>query len=144
MLIHNIQYCITIFSAEPTFDHTWYPNFAWRIAFCSNCSGHIGWQYNNKENTKIFFGFTKSGIKDVGKISNCMTPPTSPQGFITSLRQEMFSYQPTSQSAAPEPKPEPASEPKSKPKDKKRKRGRSFPFILFQKLKMFFKYGCSS
>jgi len=26
-------------------EHTWFPGYAWRIANCASCLGHLGWRY---------------------------------------------------------------------------------------------------
>lgn len=39
---------------EATFDHTWFPGFAWRYARCGACGTHLGWRYEGGGET--FFG----------------------------------------------------------------------------------------
>jgi len=39
----------------PSLEATWFPGFAWALAFCSRCRVHSGWQYT-KEGEPSFFG----------------------------------------------------------------------------------------
>lgn len=29
----------------PTKEHTWFPGYAWRVAFCRKCNAHLGWRF---------------------------------------------------------------------------------------------------
>ena len=29
----------------PSHEHTWFAGYAWRIANCASCLGHLGWRY---------------------------------------------------------------------------------------------------
>jgi hypothetical protein len=31
--------------AAATIEHTWFPGYQWRFAFCRNCGEHLGWNY---------------------------------------------------------------------------------------------------
>lgn len=32
-------------ASEPTTLHTWFPGYAWQIAVCRGCAGHLGWLF---------------------------------------------------------------------------------------------------
>lgn len=34
-----------IAAGEATEDHTWFPGYGWRMAFCKTCGQHLGWHY---------------------------------------------------------------------------------------------------
>ncbi len=40
---------------EPTDEFTWFPGFAWQIAWCQGCREHVGWKYTGK-GLSPFFG----------------------------------------------------------------------------------------
>ena len=33
----------------PTTDFTWYPGYAWEIAYCARCRTHVGWCFTATE-----------------------------------------------------------------------------------------------
>lgn len=37
-------------SGEATYDHTWFPGYAWRFAHCDGCSTHLGWWFVGTSN----------------------------------------------------------------------------------------------
>jgi len=32
-------------AGPPTTEFTWYPGYAWEIAFCARCRSHVGWSF---------------------------------------------------------------------------------------------------
>ncbi|MGB0747932.1 MAG: cereblon family protein [Magnetospiraceae bacterium] len=40
----------------PSFDFTWFPTYAWRVARCAHCSWHLGWSYEGAEAPRVFHG----------------------------------------------------------------------------------------
>jgi hypothetical protein len=44
--------CITL--GTPTLDFTWFSGYAWNLALCSQCFGHLGWFYQSVDSS--FFG----------------------------------------------------------------------------------------
>ena len=34
-----------LLTSEPTREHSWFPGYAWRMASCSHCLTHLGWQF---------------------------------------------------------------------------------------------------
>ena len=38
----------------PTFDFTWFSNYSWNYAICSNCNAHLGWFYQSDENHSFY------------------------------------------------------------------------------------------
>ena len=46
----------------PTLEHSWFPNFMWRYAFCSNCMTHLGWFYQSGENS--FYGLILENLEE--------------------------------------------------------------------------------
>uniref|UniRef100_A0A1I7T0L7 CULT domain-containing protein n=1 Tax=Caenorhabditis tropicalis TaxID=1561998 RepID=A0A1I7T0L7_9PELO len=48
----------------PSFDFTWFPEYAWIIIQCSRCGQHIGWEYVSRtQNPAQFFGIQREGIR---------------------------------------------------------------------------------
>jgi hypothetical protein len=39
---------------DPTMEHTWFHGFSWCYSLCSSCLVHLGWYYQNEDET--FFG----------------------------------------------------------------------------------------
>ncbi|MEE8409255.1 MAG: cereblon family protein [Myxococcota bacterium] len=49
----------------PTTDFSWFPGYAWEIAFCEACESHLGWQFTAAEagaEPSLFFGLRRSEI----------------------------------------------------------------------------------
>lgn len=50
---HGFTYHIGCFRAAPgcrqigqgTFEHTWFPGYAWEISLCAGCGAHLGWRF---------------------------------------------------------------------------------------------------
>ncbi|MBP7280081.1 MAG: hypothetical protein KBA66_00795 [Leptospiraceae bacterium] len=65
----NILYSIRLFSRadgsididSPSIQFTWFPDFAWNFAICSNCTSHLGWKYHSQSNS--FFGLITERLK---------------------------------------------------------------------------------
>ena len=34
------------FAGDPTTNFTWFPGYAWTVALCATCGGHLGWRYD--------------------------------------------------------------------------------------------------
>lgn len=48
----------------PSYDFTWFPDYAWIIIQCSNCNQHIGWEYISMvREPPRFFGIQREGIR---------------------------------------------------------------------------------
>jgi hypothetical protein len=39
---------------EPVLEHTWFAGFHWNYAMCTNCVVHLGWFYQNEDDS--FYG----------------------------------------------------------------------------------------
>lgn len=46
----------------PTMEHTWFPEYSWCFALCSQCFSHLGWFYQSKENN--FFALIQDNISE--------------------------------------------------------------------------------
>ncbi|MGE5839219.1 MAG: cereblon family protein [Deltaproteobacteria bacterium] len=42
---------------EPTEEHTWFPGYAWCMAFCRQCGQHLGWLYEGVASSRWSPGF---------------------------------------------------------------------------------------
>lgn len=70
----NIEYTIACFKSapgcvaigSPTYEFTWFTNFAWQIALCGNCGEHLGWKYSSKESI-TFWGLIVNKITTLRK-----------------------------------------------------------------------------
>lgn len=47
----------------PTEEHTWFPGYAWNLAICLGCGGHMGWRFIGDVALPVFFGLIKTGLK---------------------------------------------------------------------------------
>lgn len=50
---------------RPTKEHSWFPGYAWTIAYCRRCTNHMGWKFTatRKELTpQKFFGLTRASV----------------------------------------------------------------------------------
>lgn len=50
---------------EPVKEHSWFPGYAWTIAYCSNCIAHVGWKFTAVDNAlepKHFWGLSRVSI----------------------------------------------------------------------------------
>jgi len=61
----------------PTLEDTWFPRYAWVIAYCERCYGHLGWKFclvggengngngsGEKEDLEFFFGVCAGAVKE--------------------------------------------------------------------------------
>jgi cereblon len=49
-------------------EHSWFPGYAWTIAACARCNGHIGWRFTAVKNDsvpKYFWGLSRATLKPV-------------------------------------------------------------------------------
>lgn len=44
----------------PTEEFTWFPGFAWSIAYCAGCATHLGWSFEGPG--RAFYGLIKERI----------------------------------------------------------------------------------
>jgi len=54
--------------ALPTTTDSWFPRYAWTIAYCSRCYGHLGWLFTNvagDDGVKEFYGISASGVLEM-------------------------------------------------------------------------------
>lgn len=51
-------------SGPATTDFTWYPGYAWAIAWCGNCAAHVGWAFSAVEDREPsrFWGLRREAI----------------------------------------------------------------------------------
>ena len=47
---------------EASSDFTWFRSYAWRLALCRSCCGHIGWRYEGAVDPPVFFGLIKDKL----------------------------------------------------------------------------------
>lgn len=50
-------------SGEPDVRDSWFPGYAWRIAYCSNCMHHLGWRYSATQpgqHPRAFWGIRRA------------------------------------------------------------------------------------
>lgn len=46
-----------------TFEHTWFPGYAWRILGCAKCSQHLGWSFEAANKTPSqFYGLIRDKL----------------------------------------------------------------------------------
>ena len=50
----------------PTTEFTWYPGYAWQIAWCARCAAHIGWMFSAVDGSAPvrFWGLRREAIAD--------------------------------------------------------------------------------
>lgn len=41
---------------------TWFKPYAWRLAMCGGCGGHLGWRYEGADAPRIFFAIIGEAI----------------------------------------------------------------------------------
>jgi cereblon len=53
-------------AGPPTTEFSWFPGYAWEIAFCANCGSHIGWSFTAVESDSLtphlFWGLRRQAI----------------------------------------------------------------------------------
>ncbi len=52
----------------PTLAFTWFKGFAWRVATCAGCGGHLGWRYAG-DGGGDFFGLILNALSETPKNS---------------------------------------------------------------------------
>jgi hypothetical protein len=53
-----------LFVGPATAEYTWFAGYAWRIALCARCTGHLGWRYEAQSGATpaIFYGLLISAL----------------------------------------------------------------------------------
>ena len=46
----------------PTEEYTWFPGYAWNLALCLGCGGHLGWRFEGTAMPPVFFGLIKTAL----------------------------------------------------------------------------------
>jgi len=49
----------------PTTEFTWFPGYAWEMAFCDNCQSHVGWHFvavHSEATPEQFWGLRKNAV----------------------------------------------------------------------------------
>lgn len=52
---------------EPTTEFTWFPGYAWRVAFCTGCATHLGWAFDARSaglEPRAFWGLVRDAITE--------------------------------------------------------------------------------
>ncbi|XP_039287302.1 protein cereblon [Nilaparvata lugens] len=59
-------YNLLLSDDEPTLEFSWFPGYAWVVAFCSNCHIHLGWKFLAQKDDllpKSFWGLTRRSLQ---------------------------------------------------------------------------------
>ena len=51
-------------SGEPQAADSWFMHHTWRIAACSECSGHLGWYFAHAQTEQYFYGLILANIQE--------------------------------------------------------------------------------
>ena len=51
-------------AGPPTTEFTWYPGYAWEIAWCDRCAAHVGWSFTAVDDVEParFWGLRRDSI----------------------------------------------------------------------------------
>jgi cereblon len=51
-------------AGPPTTEFTWYPGYAWEVAWCGRCGAHLGWSFTAVEDVEpgAFWGLRRDAI----------------------------------------------------------------------------------
>ena len=47
-------------------EHTWFPGYAWRVAYCSHCGAHLGWLFESPSGDG-FYGLIVDRLRVAGR-----------------------------------------------------------------------------
>jgi len=69
---HGIEFKVLSFSDAPgaeatgpaTTEATWFAGYAWRMAQCTACGGHLGWRFEGARTPGQFFGLIHEALRD--------------------------------------------------------------------------------
>jgi len=55
-------------TGAPTTDFTWYPGYAWQIAWCVKCAAHVGWSFAavGEAEPRGFWALRRDAIVEAG------------------------------------------------------------------------------
>lgn len=58
-----------VVTGTPTTEFTWYPGYAWRIAWCGRCGAHAGWSFDaaGEGDPPSFWGLRRDAIVEEGR-----------------------------------------------------------------------------
>ncbi|KAL3153029.1 hypothetical protein ABBQ38_012053 [Trebouxia sp. C0009 RCD-2024] len=55
---------------EPETEHSWFPGFAWTIAYCAGCTSHLGWKFTaaqRNQHPQSFWGLRRPAITELNE-----------------------------------------------------------------------------
>ncbi|HLC15108.1 MAG TPA: cereblon family protein [Thermodesulfovibrionia bacterium] len=63
--IYTFSECQSVIDASKhSFEHTWFPGYAWVIVCCAVCMEHLGWRFESaNEKPSLFFGLIKEKLE---------------------------------------------------------------------------------
>jgi cereblon len=55
-----------IAAGRPSTEFTWFPGYAWEIAWCSRCGEHLGWRFTAVTDGEpgLFWGLRRDAIME--------------------------------------------------------------------------------
>lgn len=54
-----------VLEGPPTTEFTWFPGYAWEVAYCAQCRAHLGWEFSSMSGSSEpsrFWGLRRSEI----------------------------------------------------------------------------------
>lgn len=70
-VIHDVLTLLNVYGADavgdPERQHSWFPRYAWRIAYCGGCRGHLGWEFSRygrgvEGEVECFWGLRRAAV----------------------------------------------------------------------------------
>lgn len=68
----HVHETLTVYKSEninlmgrPSKEHSWFPGYAWTIAYCRRCTNHMGWKFTATKKDLIpqkFYGLTRASV----------------------------------------------------------------------------------
>lgn len=76
---------------EVVTEHSWFPSYGWRIAYCSECDAHLGWKFeatDDERQPREFFGLRRSAISSNQSVSGFVTGFTDSEDSGSMMSQD--------------------------------------------------------
>jgi len=75
---------------DPEIQHSWFPGYAWQIAYCASCHCHLGWKFTRERGTEL--NINESGETMPESFWGLRRAAVTPNTFANSISMELDEF----------------------------------------------------